>query len=86
MKYTLYSYEVWGNRKEGYDINQAFFECDDLVITDEATNKDICNYLKDRGYLTTSDMRKLRIDDYGSSLEVVERKTDKPLFGLLLNC
>lgn len=84
--YTLINYfDVWGNEKDGYEVNNQCVECDDLVITDDATPKDICNYLKDRGYLTTSDMRRLTVEDYGDTIEILKRKGYKPLFGIRVN-
>lgn len=62
-KYTLVNYfDVWGNEKEGYEINNLCNEVEGITITDDATEKDILKYLVQIGFLTTSDRRKVRID------------------------
>ena len=81
--YALINYfDVWGNAKDGWEVNNACVEFDDLQITDDATHKDILNYLKDINFLSTSDMRRLVVDDWGSVLEIYERKGMKPLCSL----
>jgi len=85
-KYTLINYfDVWGNKKDGYEINNQCVEFDDLVIADDATPKEICTYLKSIKMLATDDMRRLEVIDWGDLIEVNERKTGKPLFGLMMN-
>ena len=84
--YRLINYfDVWGNCKDGWEINNQCVEMEDLNLTEDATNKDICEYLKKTGYLKTSDMRRLAVIDYGDYIEICERKGMKPLFGLHLN-
>ena len=85
-KYTLINYfDVWGNKKEGYEINNQCKECDDLIIADDSSDKDILKYLKNDGYLKTDDLRRLYVDNYGDMIEIFERKTQKPLYALMLN-
>ena len=85
--YSLINYfDVWGNKKDGYEINNQCVEFDDLVIADDATPKEICTYLKSIKMLATNDMRKLDVIDWGSLIEIYERKSGKPLFGLYVNC
>ena len=84
--FTLVNYfDVWGNPTDGYEVNNQCIECNDLVITDDATDKEICEYLRKAGYLATSDMRKIEVVNYGIAMEIRERKTGKPLFGLITN-
>ena len=84
--YTLINYfDVWGNKKDGYEVNNQCIEKDDIVITDDATPKEICEYLVQIGMLKTSDMRRLEVIDWGNSIEINERKSGKPLFGLHMN-
>ena len=78
-------FDVWGNAEDGWEVNNQCIEFDDLVITENATNKDICQYLVDRNLLTTSDMRKLYIENLGDRFEIYEKKGMKPLFGISLN-
>ena len=86
MFYTLINYfDVCGNKKDGYEINNQYVEFDDWYISDDSTKKDILNYLVKAGYLKTSDMRKVNIDDYGDYMEVYAVKDSFPLFGIMPN-
>ena len=67
-------FDVWGNAKDGWEVNDACTECDDLCITDDATDKEICQYLERNGYLNTSDMRMLAVEENGEMIEIYERK------------
>ena len=79
-KYRLVNYfDVWGNKKDGYEVNNSCIEFDDLIILDEATEKDILKYLVDIGFLTTSDRRKIRIIDSGDWLEIEAVKNNYPI-------
>ena len=86
VTYRLVNYfDVWGNKKDGYEVNNQCIEADDLVIADDATPKEICEYLKSINMLATSDMRRLEVVDWGDMIEINERKTGRPLFGLYMN-
>lgn len=81
-KYSLVNYfDVWGNAKEGWTVNNQCVEFDELVITDDATDKDILTYLKEVGFLTTDDMRRVRLDTatYADAIEIYAVKGWKPL-------
>ena len=79
--YELINYiDVWGNETDGWEINDQCVEFKDLVITDDATDKDILNYLVDIGFLTTSDMRKLVVENHSREMiEIFEKKGMKPI-------
>lgn len=83
-RYMLQNYfDVWGNADDGWEVNDQCTEFDDLQISDDATDKDILEYLKGIGFLATSDMRKLVVEDCGNGfIEIYERKGMKPLCGL----
>lgn len=82
-KYRLIDYfDVWGNAKEGWEVNNQCVFMDDISITDDATDKDILNYLASEpiNFLNTSDMRRVRIEDYADGiLEIYEVKGHKPI-------
>ena len=85
-KYTLIDYfDVWGNENDGWDVNESCVVCNDLVITDDATDQDILNYFHDNGYLKTADPELVSIINLGNGFEVVEAKTDRPLYGVMMN-
>ena len=86
--YTLINYfDVWGNQDDGYEVNNQCVEFDDLVITDDATDKDILNYLASEpvNFLTTSDMRRVRLENLGDAMEIYAVKGHKPLGVLMIN-
>ena len=85
-KFTLVNYfDVWGNAEDGWDVNNWCVEYDDLCITDDATDKEILEYLVKTGFLTTSDMRRLAVENLGEFIEIYERRGMKPLCSLRQN-
>ena len=86
MYYSLINYfDVIGNKTDGYEVNNQCVEFNDWYISDDATHKEILDYLVKRGYLNTSDMRKVKIDDMGDYMEVYAVKDHYPLFGIVPN-
>ena len=84
--FTLINYfDVWGNEEDGYEVNDACVEAEDLVITDEATDEDIVDYLFQNGYLTTNDFNLFEVDDSGDFIEIYEKAGLKPLYSLRRN-
>ena len=82
-KYRLINYfDVLGNEKEGWEINNQCIEGEDFYIDDESSKKEICEFLKNSGFLKTSDMRQLYVDDamYDGRIEIYQRKGMMPLF------
>ena len=72
--FTLTNYfDVWGNAKDGWEVNNQCIEADDLVIADDASPKEICQGLKRINMLATSDMRRLEVVDWGDMIEVNEK-------------
>lgn len=79
-KYKLVNYfDVWGNEKDGYEVNNLCTEADNLWIDDSCTMKEIAQFLVTIGFLATSDMRRLYLLDDGDSIEIYERKGMYPL-------
>lgn len=86
MTYTLINYfDVVGNLRDGYEVNNQCVECNDLYLSDDCTNKDILTYLYEHKYLTTCDMRRVGVDNYGELLEVYDKRGHFPLYGLMPN-
>ena len=74
-KYRLVNYvDVWGNAKDGYEINDQCIEFNDLIIDDAATNKDIVTYLYKIGFFTTDDLRKIKIINGYDVIEFYSKK------------
>ena len=79
-KYRLVNYfDVWGNEKDGYEVNNLCTEADDLWIDDDSTLKEIAKFLVQIGFLVTSDMRKLYLEDDGTYIEIYQKKGMYPL-------
>ena len=84
--WTLINYfDVWGNEVDGWEVNDSRIERNDIAIDDSMTNKDILDKLVEVGFLTTSDMRRLAVEDMGELITVFERKGMKPICALSLN-
>jgi len=50
-RYELITYDVWGNKKDGFEVNNAFSTEEVLVITEDATDRDIIKGLKTIGFI-----------------------------------
>ena len=75
VKYKLIQYEVWGNYREGYEINNAF------VIDTLETDKEIED-IKDVRKLIPSLGRNVFIDpkyDSEFSIYLIKGKREKPI-------
>lgn len=82
-KYTLINdFDVWGNGKDGWVINDCCVAAEGIEIDDFATDKEIVEMLKSKGYLTTSDMRRIAVEEYGEDIMIYQRKYMKPLYEL----
>lgn len=83
MKYTLINYfDVWGNAKDGYEVNNQCVVERGIFISDTATDKEIANFLESAGYLNTSDLRKVTIVYDGENIEIYQKRGMLPLFCL----
>lgn len=86
MKWTLINYfDVWGNEVDGWEINNACSEFDDLEIADDATDQDIIDYLYNIEFFNTNDLEKFDVEYYGDFIEIREKETQKPLCSLRPN-
>lgn len=77
--------DVWGDENSGWQVNNLHPEFDDLVIADDASDKEILEYLKSRGLVPTSDMRRIVIESSGDMIEISMRKGLFPIGRLTLN-
>ena len=80
MKWRLINYfDVWVDPDEGWQVNNLCTEEDDLYIADDSSDKEILDFLKQIGFLKTSDMRRLCLVDYGDMIEIYQKKDMYPL-------
>lgn len=79
-QYRLINYfDVWGNAKDGYEVNNLCIEREDLIIDDDCTDKEILIFLVGIGFLATSDRRKVYLEDFGEFIQIYARKGNYPL-------
>ena len=99
--YTLWTYDVWGNAEEGYDVNDRSCLDREFAIptthevfnvgtpqefaTDEPTDAQIIKALKDAGYLKKSVQSRRLTIDGEPESMTVDYCDGFPLFGLELN-
>ncbi len=90
LSYTLWSYDVWGNAEDGYDVNNRSAYCRDLEIETPigfASNGQILDALIGCGYFRQDvTLMKIEItDDTGTYIDIVDVKDARPICGLELN-
>lgn len=49
--YRLISYDVWGNEKDGYEVNQAFYTDERYTLESDWTNEQVIKALRKQGCL-----------------------------------
>lgn len=47
-------YDVWGNKKDGWEVNSAFRSNDVVFIPNDLSNKALTTYLKRQGFFKSS--------------------------------
>ena len=85
--YTLVDYyDVWGNAEDGWEVNNSCEICNDIIVSDEASQDDIIEYLINSGYLKPDAKGKVEIDDtYIDMFDIVEKGTGMPIYGFRKN-
>ena len=78
-------FDVLGNPKEGWEVNNLCVEKEGITIVDDATEKEILHFLKEIRFLTTDDMRRVRLENYGDGWEIYAVKGWMPLGRLELD-
>ena len=51
MRYEIIDYDVWGNEKDGFEVNQAFYTGHYVDIPENASDAEVVRILKDEGVL-----------------------------------
>ena len=79
-------FDVWGNAKEGYEVNNLYREFDDLHISDDITDGELIKYLKDIGFFGKSaGLNTIIVENIGDMIEFSRKRDYKPLCRLELN-
>ena len=85
--YDLHNYfDVWYNPEEGWTVNNQCTEATDLHIEPDSTDKEILNFLVTIGFLSTSDMRRVRLENWGDMMEIYAVKRHMPIGALVPVC
>lgn len=49
--YKVHTYDVWGNKNDGFEVNDVYPSCATIELPDDATDADIVRALKDVGVI-----------------------------------
>lgn len=85
--YTLIDYyDVLDNAEDGWEVNNSCEVCNDIIVSDEASQDDIIEYLINSGYLKLDAKGKVEIDDaYIDMFDIVKKETGMPIYGFRKN-
>jgi|CXWL01.1.fsa_nt_gi hypothetical protein len=75
--WKIITYDVWGNEKDGYEINQSFYSGREVELPAEPEDEQVRAALIEAGYLKKSNqLRHLEFDGDGDGFVRVSRKRD----------
>ena len=77
MKYKLYTYDLWGNDKDGYQINDYYGQ-DEFDINESMTDKQIFKIIG----IKPQSQNHVEFDDHyidSDTLYIIAKKNSKPL-------
>lgn len=81
MKFRVVEYDVWGKAEDGYEVNGTYCTDEVITITEDATDKEICDWLREHLYPDLPD--KVTIDgDNEFSLYLGDAEDGMPLLEL----
>jgi len=82
IKYAVYSLDVWGNTREGFEVNNRS-KCASVMIPYDSNDKQIIRALKQNGLLNSKcRFNSFKIDGDQGLLMVDARKTSEPIYQL----
>jgi len=77
--YKVVSYDVWGNKKDGFEVNEAHYTSFTVELSEDATNREIVKALKDCGYLKKGlHTKSVRIDGDEYCIYFSDARNGKP--------
>lgn len=82
--YTVHGLDVWGNAREGFEVNDVYPSQGTVTIYDDATTMEIVQSLKREGFIDPK-IRFASVDvdgEPGYSLYIGEARTGKPVYEL----
>ena len=84
--YKLIGYDSWGNKRDGWDVNDLWVIRHDIEIAEDASLKDVLKVMKEIGYFKKY-VRLNMLDVWNDSefmIEFTHRATGEPLCRLQL--
>jgi hypothetical protein len=80
MEFQVVELDVWGNSEDGYDVNDVYVTDEVITITEDATDKEIGDWLREHLY---PNLPAITIDgDYEFSLYIDAEEDGMPLLEL----
>lgn len=81
LQLNVYSLDIWGNRKDGYEVNDTYHVGSINVPSD--SNRAILAELREHGWLTLASKGKVLVEwTNDECYHVLQASTRKPLFEL----
>lgn len=79
-------FDVWGNSKDGYEVNNQCTEAADIIMINYPTDRDLLKLLKSIGFFKKHvRLNMLDIRDDFEFIEISERRTGKPILAFVKN-
>ncbi len=82
VRVEVLDYDVWGNQKEGYEVNDIYRRGN--VDLKDFSRREIVRKFKEAGYLVPrAHANSFEVDtSIGDGAELLHKRTGRPLFGL----
>lgn len=85
VTFKVYTLDVWGNAKDGYEVNDRSYTGSKVTLSSSGTKADLLRALKDEGLVKkTARVAQMEVDDsnWPYFVSVDAAKTSKPIFQL----
>jgi hypothetical protein len=84
-EWSVYSYDVWGNADDGWEVNDSFY-VGEVTLADDASDADIITALKDAGILSKkAKVSNVDIDGDDDYITLNDKRDGMPLLELRKN-
>ena len=83
-KYQIATLDVWGNEKDGFEVNNVYKTSDSILLKEDFSNKDVMKALKKEGFLKKYCQERwlnFECSDY-SFICIESARTGEPLYYL----
>lgn len=82
--YSVHGLDVWGNAREGFEVNDVYPSRGKVAIYDDATYSEVVQALKKEGFIDPKvRFKSVTVDgETGFTLYIGEARTGKPVYEL----